>query len=185
LELTTMDDANRTEAAKVERFAALLATCQRPVYLYALSLLHNGTDAEEVLQETNLVLWRKFDQYQPGTRFVSWACRIARYEVFKFLERKPAKERLFSTDFLESLAVAAEESIPEVDDRRCTLNSCLGKLSDKDRQLITGRYQESATTRSLAEALGRSIQGTRRSLHRIRATLLTCVERNTAKEEHA
>ena len=41
-------------------------------------------DAEDVLQEANLVLWRKFDQYQEGTNFFAWACQIIRYEVLKY-----------------------------------------------------------------------------------------------------
>jgi RNA polymerase sigma-70 factor (ECF subfamily) len=170
---------------KVERFARLLATCQRRVFLYVLGLLHNAADAEEVLQETNLVLWRKFDQYQPGTNFDHWACRIAHYEVLKFREKQARGERLFSNEFVERLAQQTERDWDALDARRAALAVCLGKLSEKDRQLVIQRYQERASTRSVATALGRSIQGTRRSLHRIRMALLACIERTLAVEEHA
>ncbi|MCR4411952.1 MAG: sigma-70 family RNA polymerase sigma factor [Thermoguttaceae bacterium] len=170
---------------KVERFAKLLATCQRRVFLYVLGLLHNATDAEEVLQETNLVLWRKFDQYQPGTSFDRWACRIAQYEAFKFRQKKARGERLFSNEFVERLAHQTERDWESLDARRAALVECLGKLSEKDRQLVIERYRERATTRRVATALGRSIQGTRRSLHRIRMALLACMERTLAVEERA
>jgi RNA polymerase sigma-70 factor (ECF subfamily) len=154
------------------------------VFLYALGLVHNAADAEEVLQQTNLVLWRKFDQFQPGTDFARWACRIAYYEVLKFRERRGREARFFSSEFVETLAADSERSMDLWDARRDALVQCLGKLSTKDRQLVLGRYQEEATTRSVAEALGRSIQGTRKSLHRIRTTLLACIERTLAAEEH-
>ncbi len=170
---------------KVERFAKLLATCQRRVFLYVLGLLHNAADAEEVLQETNLVLWRKFDQYQPGTSFDRWACRIAQYEVLKFREKKARGERLFSNEFVERLAHQTERDWESLDARRAALAVCLGKLNEKDRQLVTQRYQEGATTRSVARAFGRSFQGARRSLHRIRMALLACIERTLAAEERA
>ena len=169
---------------KVERFAQLLAKCQRRVFLYALGLVHNAADAEEVLQQTNLVLWRKFDQYQPGTDFARWACRIAYYEVLKFRERRSREARLFSNEFVETLAVESHSSMDLWDARRDALVRCLRKLTEKDRQLVLWRYQEDATTRSVAEALGRSIQGTRKSLHRIRIALLACIERTLAAEEH-
>jgi RNA polymerase sigma-70 factor (ECF subfamily) len=172
------------ETDKVERFAPLLATCQRKVFVYAMALLHNPTDAEEVLQETNLVLWRKFDQYQPGTDFGQWACRIAHYEVLKFRE-KQGRVRLFSSEFIEALAAEAESSVEQLDPRREALAGCLRRLREQDRQLLMQRYQPSATTRSVAGALGRSVQGTRKSLHRIRAALLTCIERSLAMGEHA
>ena len=167
----------------MERFAQLLARCQRRVFLYALGLVHHAADAEEILQETNLVLWRKFDQYQAGTDFGRWACRIAHYEVLKFREKAARRARLFSGPFIDSLAAEAEKSMDLLDARRKALTCCLGKLTRRDRQLVTLRYQQGATTRNVAEALERSVQGTRKALHRIRAALLTCIERTLAVEQ--
>jgi RNA polymerase sigma-70 factor (ECF subfamily) len=152
--------------------------------LYALGLVHNAADAEEILQETNLVLWRKFDQYQPGTNFARWACRIAHFEVLKFYERRGREQRLFSSEFIEALAVESEQMSDELDARREALGQCLGKLRETDRRLVLRRYEERATTRSVAEALGRSVQGTRKSLHRIRMALLSCIERTLAAKDH-
>jgi len=181
-----VDDArDRSQCPKVERFAQLLATCQRRVFLYALGLVHNAADAEEILQETNLVLWRKFDEYRPGTDFGRWACRIAYYEVLKSRDRKPRSERLLSSEFIEVLAVEAQSSMDLLEARREALTRCLGKLRSSDRQLVVLRYQEDATTRSVARALGRSVQGTRKALHRIRTALLACIERALAVEERA
>ncbi|MFH1922271.1 MAG: sigma-70 family RNA polymerase sigma factor [Planctomycetota bacterium] len=173
-----------TKASDVERFTRLLARCQRPVFLYAVGLLHNAADAEDVLQETNVVLWQKFRQYQPGTDFVSWACRIAYYEVLKLCEKKAREDRLFSDGFLEVLAAESQRCVSELDDRRDALHDCLGKLSPNDNRLVELRYQPEATTRSVAEALGRSVQGTRRALHRIRTGLLGCVRRTLTAREH-
>ena len=173
------------QSAKMERFAQLLATCQRRVFLYSMGLLHNAADAEEVLQETNVVLWRKFDDYQPGSDFACWACQIAHFEVLKLRDKKARSERLFSDQFIDSLAEQSRQSMDQLEPRREALARCLGKLSGQDRELVARRYQGRATTRSVAEALGRSIQGTRRALHRIRMALLACVERTLAAEEHA
>lgn len=173
------------DPAKVEQFAQLLAKCQRRVFLYVLTLVHRAADAEEILQETNLVLWRKFEAYQPGTSFERWACRIAYFEVLKFRQRQSRAERLFSDKFVEALAAESEASDSVLDARRNALAECLQKLRERDRALVLARYGAGATTRSVAETLGRSIQGTRRSLHRIRMTLLACIERTLAAGEHA
>jgi RNA polymerase sigma-70 factor (ECF subfamily) len=181
-----VDEAGRpADLSKVERFAQLLATCQRRVFVYLLSVLHNAADAEEVLQETNVVLWRKFDQYEPGTSFDRWACRIAYYEAMKLREKGLRRERLFSNQFVEMLAREAEDSLDLLESRRRALEDCLGKLSEKDRQLVLRRYQDQGTTRGVAEAFGRSVQGTRRALHRIRMALLACIERTLAAEGRA
>jgi RNA polymerase sigma-70 factor (ECF subfamily) len=179
------DSQGSADDARMERFAQLLATCQRKVFLYVLGLVHHAADAEEILQETNLVLWRKFDRYQAGTAFDRWACRIAYFEVLKFREKRGRSQQLFSTEFVESLAVETENTLERLDSRRDALAHCLGKLRQDDRRLVMHRYQQDATTQSVAAALGRSVQGTRKALHRIREALLVCVERTLAREGRA
>ena len=150
-----------------------------------MSLLHHAADAEEVLQETNVVLWRKFEQYQPGTDFVRWACSVAHYEVLKLRERQSREKRLLLSDeFIATLTIESQKSLDELEERRQALAHCLKKLSQTDRELILRRYQPSATTHAVAKALGRSVQGTRKALHRIRTALLGCTRRTLAREGH-
>jgi len=170
------------EPSKEDQFVQLLATCQHRVFFYLLNILRNAADAEEALQETNLVLWRKFGEYQPGTNFGRWACQIAYFEAMKSREKSLRRGHLFSDNFMKMLAKEGEGSCDHLETRRSALKRCLSKLSEKDRQLVLSRYREKATTQSVAEALGRSVQGTRQSLHRIRMALLTCAKRILAAE---
>lgn len=171
-----------TPDSDVARFTQLLGTCQRQVFLYALGLLHNAADAEEVLQETNIVLWQKFHQYQDGTDFVRWACRIAYYQVLKIRAKKAPVERLFSDDFLDMVAAQWDRTLDQLDNRREALTGCLDRLRPNDRELIMCRYQPGATTRGVAETLGRNVQATRRRLRHLRDRLLGCIERSLAAE---
>lgn len=172
----------RDRAPTIESFTRLWAECQRPVYLYAMSLLFNSADAEEVLQETNMILWRKFDQYRAGTDFLKWAYAIAHYEVMKVRQQRTRERRLFSDDFLEMLAVRVRRSADECETRRQALADCMSKLRETDRDLLLRRYQRGATTRDVAAAVGRSVGGTRKTLHRIRAALTECVRRTLARD---
>lgn len=61
---------------------------QHHVLGFVQMLLPSVHDAEEVLQETSIVLWNKWDQYDPERDFVKWACGIARYEVFRYLRKR-------------------------------------------------------------------------------------------------
>jgi RNA polymerase sigma-70 factor (ECF subfamily) len=148
-------------------------------------LLHSAADAEEVVQQTNLVLWQKFDDYDPAMDFVKWACGIARYEVLKFREKQPRDKQLFSDRFLSVLAAKSEPSVDLFDARRHALQCCLKKLAEGDRRLVLARYQPNATTATVAESLGRSVQGTRKALRRIRGALLACVLRTLTREGRA
>jgi RNA polymerase sigma-70 factor (ECF subfamily) len=167
-----------------ELLPSLLATCRRPVFVYVMSLLHNASDAEEVLQETEIVLWQKFDQYQPGTDFIRWACAIARFEALKARARRSREAKLLSDTFVENLASEAERTIDLLEARREALQRCLGKLDDAARDLVLRRYADGGRTRTVAAVLGRSVQGTRKALHRIRNVLAECVRRSLAQEEN-
>jgi RNA polymerase sigma-70 factor, ECF subfamily len=170
------------DSSRLEQYSRLLASCQRPVFLYAMSLLHHAADAEEVLQQTNLVLWRKLDEYDSRMDFVKWACGIAHLETLKIRQQRPRERRFFSDEFIARIAVRCQQSIDDLDHRREALAGCLQKLGESDRRLVLDRYQPEATTASVAASAGRSVQGTRKTLRRIRAALLSCVERTLKAE---
>ena len=64
-----------------DQMVQLIAGCQRGLFLYICGLLFSRELAEDVLQETNLVLWQKRTEYRPDTNFYAWACQIAFYKV--------------------------------------------------------------------------------------------------------
>lgn len=176
-------DQNQHQHQPGEDFVRLLSMAQRPVFLCAMGIVHNAADAEEVLQETNLVLWRKFHQFEPGTDFIRWARKIARLESSRFL-RSRSRVPAFSSEFLEAIAEADDDAFDMWEPRREALDACLRKMSAKDAHLLELRYARNLTATAAARVLGRSERGTRQSLQRIRETLLSCVSRAIAAEDH-
>lgn len=158
---------------------------QRRLYLYILAQVPHPVDAEEVLQETNLVIWRKFEEFELGTNFVAWACRIASYEVLKYRERRRRDRLYFSDQFVQRIAVEAQSGVQPFDERRRALMQCLAKLRKPDRELIQRRYSPGENGKSVAEALGRPANSVYQSLGRIRRRLLDCIRRRLAAEAGA
>src|SRR3954453_5533910 len=73
--------------AKSRLFLRLFLQNERRLYAYILTLLPRRADAEDVLQETSLVMWDKFDEQAPPTDFAAWGCRIAYFKVLDFFKR--------------------------------------------------------------------------------------------------
>ena len=164
-------------------FASLLTQHQKRVYLYILALVPRPVDADEILQETNLVCWRKAEQYQPDTNFSAWACRIAYYEVLKFRRRVGRSRVRFEQELVDQLSAEALEQADRLDIRREALSGCLAKLNDRDRDLVRRRYQPDATTKSVAADVSRSVKAVYNALERIYHALAECVTRTLAAEE--
>ena len=164
------------DAGQVERFMALYSSHQRRLYLYALTLLPSSVDAEDVFQEANLVLWRKFGQYQPDTNFFAWACSVIRYEVLKHREKLTRAATLLDPDVLDRLAQVAAEQVEHLDEfHRRTLVDCTNKLSEADRELMRQRYTVGMAVQTMAQAMRRSPNAVSKSLGRVRRLLLDCM----------
>src|SRR5262249_34859663 len=83
-------------AGRTELFIRLLGQSHRSLHLYVMSLVPNRNDAEDILQQTNLVLWREFHQFEPGTNFTAWACRVAFNQVLAWRKRRQRDRLVFS-----------------------------------------------------------------------------------------
>jgi RNA polymerase sigma-70 factor, ECF subfamily len=166
-----------------EPFVRVLLTNQGNIHAYIASLLGNLEQAEEVLQETNVVLCREADQFPTITDFTAWACRIAYFQVLKYRKNRQRDRHRFDD---ELLGLVAEEAVPharELGKRRRALDECLGSLSDLQRNLIARRYGSDGSVQTVAQEYGRSPGAISQSLYRIRAALLKCIERRIAAFE--
>jgi RNA polymerase sigma-70 factor (ECF subfamily) len=162
---------------RVDEFVRLLAQNQRRLYVYVHTLVPNHADAEEVLQNTNLVLWREFGSFEPGTNFAAWSCRVALNQVLAW-RRKRQRDRLqFSDTALAAVAAEADDRADELDDRDHALAGCIDKLPADHREMLRLRYGESGSIEAVAERMRRTVDATYRALSRIRHTLHECVTR--------
>jgi RNA polymerase sigma-70 factor (ECF subfamily) len=164
-------------------FLTLFLKDQRRIYGYLVTLLADPHDAEDLLQETAVVLLQKSGDFQPGSNFFSWACQTAYYLVLNYRRRKDRRLLIFDEDVLEKLADVPvdEERLLEV--RRAALYDCLNKLSLKDRQLFESRYTSTMKGKEIADRLGRPADSIYRSLSRIRRALMECLRRTLASAD--
>jgi RNA polymerase sigma-70 factor, ECF subfamily len=181
-EILMSSNHHPTTSLPDEEFVRLFTRHQRPLFLYLLTRIPNPVEAEEILQETNIVIWRKFSHFCPGSNFLAWATQIAKYEVLKYLERHDRDKLQFSDRFVEHLVEEEVEDATHWEVRRQALMHCLGKLRPKDRELIERRYRPGENGLSLAEFLDRPVNSVYQSLGRIRRTLLECIHRELNAE---
>ena len=75
-----------------------------------------------------------------------------------------------------------EELRPELDQRVRYLEDCLGKLTERQRELVKGYYHRRDGIDQLAEASSRTVAATYKMLQRIRQALQVCIEDAVGKE---
>jgi RNA polymerase sigma-70 factor (ECF subfamily) len=165
-----------------EEFVAQVAGAQRPLYAYIRSLTGPWADPDDVLQEVNLVLCRKAHEYDGRGRFLTWACRVAYFQVLAYLKRRQRDKHLYLDEaLLADLAGPLAAQVEQLDPRLEALRHCLGQLAPRHRRMVTARYARGGSVQAVAEREGRPAGSVRVTLHRIRLLLLACIERTLAK----
>ncbi len=165
-------------ADKHETFVRLFSRYEGNVRAFVTSLLPNWEGVDEVMQEASLVMWRKFDQFdpdRPGSKFVDWAFMIARYEVLKYRRRKATDRLVFSDDVYELLAAEAADVAADQPALQRALQGCLAKLESAPRELIRVAYADGISIKDAAARVGRSPTGLYKALARIRRKLHGCI----------
>ncbi|MBI1372388.1 MAG: sigma-70 family RNA polymerase sigma factor [Phycisphaera sp.] len=167
----------------VDSLAPQLIQCQQKLYAYILTLVGDVSTADDVLQETNVVLWAKRREYDPSLPLLNWAMRIAYYQVLAHRTRRGRARVRFSDALLETVAAEAEPGLDELDRRRVALADCVHKLPDTDRDLIRLRYDDALSAGQIADRVNRSVDAVYQAMRRIRLALMRCARAQMTTED--
>ena len=168
---------------KTSRFMTYLVEYQQRILAVILYLMPNKVDANDVLQETLSEMWNKFDSFEEGTSFLAWGIKIAKYKVMTFQRKNYNSKLCFSSSTLEMLDEEVQVGQNNYDDQLEMLNSCLKKLSVKEREYLNLRYAKNMTFKKIAERFNISIQGIFKAVSGIQARLLICIQSKMRNEE--
>ncbi len=163
-------------------FIASVTRAQRTLHAFIVSLVFHAADADDVLQETNIVLWRKVGEFDPTREFLPWAMRVAQFQAMAHLKKKQRTRLRFDEDLLATVAEEAIAEYTEADARRVALSGCLEKLPVDQRRLVAERYEPGGSVNALAEQRATSPKALSELLRRIRHSLMICIERSMAQE---
>jgi RNA polymerase sigma-70 factor (ECF subfamily) len=163
-------------------FLRLFAEHEAALRVFVRSMLPVRSDADEVMQQVSVVLWSKFETARD---FKKWAFGVARLEVLRFLQTRKRDRHVFDEELLHRLADRVALHEREIVSRREALDGCLQKLSGTHRELVLSAYTKGTRIDELATLRGQTPMALYKLLHRIRQTLLECVERNLAEEQTA
>ncbi|TWT56601.1 sigma-70 family RNA polymerase sigma factor [Allorhodopirellula solitaria] len=172
----------KTDIASEEVFMQLFLQSERRILGFILALVPHLADAEDLLQETCSIMWRKFDQFERNTDFTAWGISIARYRVLTYRRKAASSKVRFNDQLLEKIADAAIGVSMKSDERALALQTCLAALREKDRELIRLRYFAENSTKQTAEQLGRSVDSVYKALNRVHDSLLWCIRRSLLGE---
>ena len=172
----------QADVGRIELFVNLIGQHQNQIHRYLLSLVPHAHDADDLLQNTNLFLWREFYKFQEGTNFVSWGCAVAYHEVLAWRKTKSRDRLVFSEAFLEAVSEQLAMRGGRLELQSRALGLCVEELRENHRDLLRMRYADSGNIEAIADSLGRSSEAVYRMLSRIRRLLFDCISHRVEAE---
>jgi RNA polymerase sigma-70 factor (ECF subfamily) len=147
-----------------------------------VSLLGDFAAAEDVLQETFLVVQRKAESFDLNGNFIAWAFRIARFQVMKAQAQHRRTAERFADDVVEALAASAPVE-PFDETKLAELPGCLEKLAPQARRIVELFYRHEHKPREIAGLIGWTPAAVSVALSRARTFLRQCIEQRLAGEQ--
>lgn len=156
-------------------FLRLYVPNQHRIMRYLVTLVGDHDAACDLLQETAVTLWQKFDAFEEGTDFAAWACQIAFWKVKNYRRTLARSKIVFSEELLQHVSDRAIELGPVLELQQKALDTCLQRLDERDRAFLMARYDSEGNLDRAAQVAGRSKEAAYKALQRLRRALRDCV----------
>lgn len=170
--------------AREAEFLRQLATTYRDLYACAVSIVGDRNDAEDVIQEVCVILWEKYDEFEPGTNFRKWAIAVT-FNCSRSFARK--RRRQLGAGLGEEaisrvvrMRTAASELLEL---RREAIRNCVDKMGQVDRSFLSECYRSTTSLVEFASRNGRTVSAVYSKLKRLRRALVTCVQKQLERGE--
>jgi RNA polymerase sigma-70 factor, ECF subfamily len=164
------------DAARTDEFVREFSKSAQRLYAYVFTLMGHDSGTDDVFQETSVLAWQKFDDFEPGSNFLGWICRIAHFRVLRHFDSKRRQPLVFSDAFINAVESDFATMSDSIDGEMAALADCYKRLRSEDRALIEHRYLPGTDTRQVAAAVGRPLSTVYRMLARVHRELLECIE---------
>lgn len=171
-----------TEKQNSSEFIKFFEADKKRLYAYIYAYVMDHSAAEDIFQETSMVLWREFHCFDHQSNFSKWSNGIAFNRIRDYRYAKKKYVLGLSDDFLQefnNLLTVKEQEVQEATPNKwLKLQDCSKQLPEPMLRIYNYFYVQNLKAQQVAENTGRSIYAIRKAVHKLRKKLFDCVENN-------
>lgn len=147
-------------------FNLLLQKYQQKTYWHIRRLVIDHDDADDLVQETFVKVWRNLHNFRSDAQLYTWIYRIATNECITFLNKKRNKSHIsleeVNTELAETLATSSHF---DGDKAQRKLQQAVLTLPEKQRIIFNMKYFDNMKYDEISEVLGTSVGALKASYH--------------------
>jgi len=151
---------------KENGFRALMHQYQEQTYWHIRRMVTTHEDADDVVQNTFIKVFRNLDRFKGQSKLYTWIYRIATNESLTFLKKRKKRQAESideSDNNLENNLVA--DSFFDGSNIQLILQKAIIALPEKQKAVFTLRYYEEMPYKEMAEVLDTSVGALKASYH--------------------
>ncbi|MBP3942590.1 RNA polymerase sigma factor [Sphingobacteriaceae bacterium WQ 2009] len=155
------------ERTREEAFKLLLNKYQQKIYWHVRRMILNHDDADDVVQDTFIKVWRNLANFRADSQLYTWLYRIATNECITFLNKKKAKQNVSLDDDTSAYLAdsLADGSYFNGDRAQMKLQEALLTLPEKQRLVFNMKYFDDLKYDEISAILGTSVGALKASYH--------------------
>ena len=165
-EQTLLVHALQNSATQEAGFKTLIKEYQQPLYWHIRKIVFDHEDADDVLQNTYIKIFKNIKNFRGESKLFSWMYRIATNEALTFVKQKSRKLGLSLNEFNEKQVNQLEADVYfEGDAIALKLQLAVANLPEKQRLVFNLKYYEELKYEEISEILETSVGGLKASYH--------------------
>jgi len=166
---------------ETDLFGVLVNEHAEMLLTYIRATVRDPGAADDIFQETTIVAWRRFDDYDQSRPLAAWLRGIARKLILAHHSRRGRGPSYCSEAVLEAL----DERMAHLDDQQgdtwqdktAALQTCLEHLPDSLRRCVELFYRNDHKTEEIARQMDTTREAVKKRLQRARGLLAACLRR--------
>ena len=147
-------------------FQLLVKTYQERLYWHIRKIVMNHDDADDILQNVYIKVWKNVDTFREDSTLFTWLFRIATNESLSFLQKQRRHPILSMNEVSDYLTDSLESDVYfDGDEIQVRLTKAIIKLPKKQQLVFNMRYYDDLSYDEMSEILGTSVGALKASYH--------------------
>ncbi|MFQ5450532.1 MAG: RNA polymerase sigma factor [Nitrospinaceae bacterium] len=171
------------QKGNLEAYEKIVERYQKKIYVLSFNLTRNPMDAQDVVQDVLLTIFKKIDTFQGKSAFSSWVYRVTLNATYMKLRSKKKEPNISLDDLLpnyngsgyqqEKIQDWSEntESLLFTNETKEVIQKAVDQLPEKEKVVFLLRDVEGLSTEKVSEILELTVPAVKSRLHRARLFL--------------
>jgi RNA polymerase sigma factor (sigma-70 family) len=165
VEISLIDDLKNPQTQE-KAFRQLVSTYKERLYWHIRRMVINHEDADDVLQNTFIKVFRSIDKFKGDSKLYSWMYRIATNEAITYINQRSKKAGISSEELKDHLVNNLQADVYfEGDEIQLQLQKAIATLPRKQQLVFTLKYFEDIKYKDMSEILDTSVGALKASYH--------------------